>query len=495
MSSTQVTVVQGSAMENRRLHPRRRIQQVAYVHFDQDNGGILLDLSEGGMNFQGVAGVMEGEPCRLKFMLPETNHCIEVGGQVVWSNSSRKGGGMRFVDLPDAMRQLIREWLSGAVPSADVAADVPKKVAVQFHAAEEQSKLDTIGNELPIDVPAKNNGGVAGGPAATNEPIPAAAKRSSESVAPLGQNCRPIFLPAESLSKSDPQRLAGIDKLAETRVRVSKTGVITLAACLIALVAILATYHSSRFADIVKSIAMAGIGSPESVPSDLPAHLPVNATVQNFSVEVVDSRNRRWILTNASEAPPHAAISAIGPAAAKTALLSPPAAPQPPVTPRPRSNPVKPAAVSPPLSLQLPHLRNARPVVAELEAPAVGGNTFPAALGDSRALVVPPGLPEPSPPQLGTLPREASFPQPVLVQSVQPAYPPAARAARVDGAVRISATIDKNGVPTLLKVLSGDPRLSAAALGAVRLWRYRPAWLNGNPVESETVITINFQLN
>lgn len=81
-----------------------------------------------------------------------------------------------------------------------------------------------------------------------------------------------------------------------------------------------------------------------------------------------------------------------------------------------------------------------------------------------------------------------------LIRKVQPAYPPLARAARIQGVVVLAAIIGKEGTIENLHVLSGHPMLTAAAIDAVRQWRYRPYILNGEPVEVETQITVNFSL-
>ena len=60
--------------------------------------------------------------------------------------------------------------------------------------------------------------------------------------------------------------------------------------------------------------------------------------------------------------------------------------------------------------------------------------------------------------------------------------------------MQIEATINKEGNVTNLKVLSGDPVLGRAALEAVRQWRYKPYYLDGDPVEIQTQITVNFKL-
>lgn len=82
----------------------------------------------------------------------------------------------------------------------------------------------------------------------------------------------------------------------------------------------------------------------------------------------------------------------------------------------------------------------------------------------------------------------------LLIKRVEPAYPPLAKAARVQGDVVLSAIIDANGQITNLQLVSGHPMLVPAALTAVRQWRYKPYLLNGQPVEVETTITVIFTL-
>ncbi len=81
-----------------------------------------------------------------------------------------------------------------------------------------------------------------------------------------------------------------------------------------------------------------------------------------------------------------------------------------------------------------------------------------------------------------------------LVRKVLPAYPPLARSARIQGTVVLQAMIGKQGTIEDLRLVSGHPMLATAAIEAVRQWRYRPYILNGQPVEVETQITVNFSL-
>jgi protein TonB len=83
----------------------------------------------------------------------------------------------------------------------------------------------------------------------------------------------------------------------------------------------------------------------------------------------------------------------------------------------------------------------------------------------------------------------------LLIQKIEPTYPPLARAARVQGEVVLSAVIDSNGQINNLQLVSGHPMLVPAAISAVKQWRYKPYLLNGQPVEVETTITVIFSLS
>jgi general secretion pathway protein A len=95
----------------RRSRPRRCCGVFDYTEFGPENGGILLDLSEGGLGFQGVAVVVEGQVIHLKFTLPGTSACIEADAEVARCNHARTGGGLRFVNLSEEARQQVRAWM------------------------------------------------------------------------------------------------------------------------------------------------------------------------------------------------------------------------------------------------------------------------------------------------------------------------------------------------------------------------------------------------
>lgn len=85
--------------------------------------------------------------------------------------------------------------------------------------------------------------------------------------------------------------------------------------------------------------------------------------------------------------------------------------------------------------------------------------------------------------------------QGLLLRQVKPQYPPLARQARIQGTVVLQAMIGKDGTLQELRVVSGHPMLTAAAIDAVQHWLYRPYLLNGQPVAVDTQINVNFTLS
>ena len=82
----------------------------------------------------------------------------------------------------------------------------------------------------------------------------------------------------------------------------------------------------------------------------------------------------------------------------------------------------------------------------------------------------------------------------LLVRKVNPTYPPLARQARIQGVVILQAQISKDGNIENLQLISGHPMLAPAAIEAVKQWKYKPYLLNGEPVEVETQVQVNFTL-
>jgi len=83
----------------------------------------------------------------------------------------------------------------------------------------------------------------------------------------------------------------------------------------------------------------------------------------------------------------------------------------------------------------------------------------------------------------------------LLLHQVKPTYPPLAKQARIQGHVILAAVINKQGQVEGLRLVQGHPMLAPYAIEAVKQWRYKPYFLNGEPVEVETTIDVNFSLS
>jgi len=116
---------------------------------------------------------------------------------------------------------------------------------------------------------------------------------------------------------------------------------------------------------------------------------------------------------------------------------------------------------------------------------------------------VPSAAPPPPPPpkkvEVAAAPQRiqigGSVQQAKLVRQPHPVYPPLAKQARIQGTVKLTAIISKDGTIQHLEVISGHPLLVPSALEAVKQWVYQPTLLNGEPVEVITQIDVNFTLS
>jgi protein TonB len=97
-------------------------------------------------------------------------------------------------------------------------------------------------------------------------------------------------------------------------------------------------------------------------------------------------------------------------------------------------------------------------------------------------------------PTLQTLNISQGVSQGLLIRKISPTYPANALRMHIEGSVELLATVSKEGNISHIKVLSGDAQLTRAASEAVKQWKYKPYLLNGEPVDIQTQVTINFRL-
>jgi cell division protein FtsN len=93
----------------RRHSPRIAVKNLAYLNLEPDNGGILIDISEGGVCFRSAVPVPQNSTVRCSFSLD--NERIETSGRLAWSDATRKRGGLRFTSVSPEARRAISDWI------------------------------------------------------------------------------------------------------------------------------------------------------------------------------------------------------------------------------------------------------------------------------------------------------------------------------------------------------------------------------------------------
>jgi PilZ domain len=114
---------------NRRHTPRMNVSELAYVNLGPDNGGTIVNISEGGLCFQARAPIHKTETIRfwysyrrrrmqsgsgagkLEMQATGISRFIEVRSELAWTDETHKKGGLRFTNLSEQAREQIREWI------------------------------------------------------------------------------------------------------------------------------------------------------------------------------------------------------------------------------------------------------------------------------------------------------------------------------------------------------------------------------------------------
>jgi protein TonB len=168
-----------------------------------------------------------------------------------------------------------------------------------------------------------------------------------------------------------------------------------------------------------------------------------------------------------------------------------------PILPTTRPVPVSPTVIAantlePPRDVPTPPVGPVFPNLPTAGTGAIDPNLL-GPPGDS--VPAPPTPPRPEPKAAPSVFRVGQgVREPRRIAGAPPEYPAIARSARIQGVVILEAVINERGTIERIKVLKSEPLLDAAAIAAVKDWRYTPTLLNGVPVSVLMTITINFTL-
>ena len=110
----------------RRVSARKMPEYLAYLGLPSNNGGIVVDISEGGVGFRAIARVHADGPIHFRFAMDSAAR-IRAVGELAWIDETGKVGGLRFTQLPDGIREQIRAW---AAQTGFRARAIPKATAI-----------------------------------------------------------------------------------------------------------------------------------------------------------------------------------------------------------------------------------------------------------------------------------------------------------------------------------------------------------------------------
>jgi TonB family protein len=489
---------------------------MAYVELGQDNGGILLDLGEGGFAVQSALSFQGVEFPDLRFQIPQFRGWLSARGRIVWVSENKTMAGIQFLELPEGTRREIRRWVS----------------------AEEKGERAGVGQQRSeVDAPTRLNGAeaeaglrsenVADGHLAAQRASFAADEHAAARGECAEESASHDFKFGDySMFAADTSQEEAWSDGSGPRKGSSRAGLL-----LVLIVAMLfvfgATVGRSTIGKWIADVGarMQGPATPTiqaPTRTDQPADSPTDArgkeqesssdSVRDTTAEAKPApsdvspsapptetmppktagHNDEGVKSGNSEANQSHAISA-GAGGAVVQSKKPTAAPG---TPPARQASKTPAAHSDAIAEdtqtgQYSILVNAPEpgspaFVVNLANDAVSASST-VAISSRRWMQVPPRA-------SASFSRSERVVVGRLISHSEPFYPIEARNRRLEGGVEVHATIGRTGQVLGVRPMSGPSLLASAAMAAIREWRYEPTYVDGDPVETQAEVTMVFRL-
>ncbi len=452
---------------DRRNHARRQIRSLAYVDLGEDNGGLVLNLSEGGMAVHAAVMLAGDQLPRIRFQLPQSPDWMETGGQIAWTGDTKKDIGIQFVGLAEEARNLIREWLSSEEPdyeSPEERRRAHQEQKAPAPLAEVPDAPPTIlplgqprASAMPFLVPKETI------PVPAISPIPLAPVQESEPAAvgaeptarvstwPRGSVLR-ISTPIADTKQSVLQRQRRWLPLAAVAVLLAGASfAIGIAAGRVGMTRILTSVRNliTGESESARATSPQSAGETASSPAGLQGNSPTSnnprgAALQGSAAGRQSANGERAsasLVVHRANPPQNATAAGAREDDGSASVLSMP------------NTPVS--------------ATNSVAVSSRLYIPV------PAAAGSQRGGHL----------QIGRLDRRTEI-----------VYPPDAEQQKLEGIVKLHIVIGTDGTVGTVSVVGGPALLASAAIDAVRQWQYKPTMLDGVPIETEEDITVSFRL-
>lgn len=468
MSRALQVVPEASASSERRKHARQRLRTLVYAELDRENGGIVLDASEGGISVHAVVPLKDDFLPHVRLNLPEPTGPLETKARIVWKREEGKVAGLQFEDLSLEAQAQIKNWVASE-----------KAVFEGIEGADPTPPVETPAGALPLAAISENRDQPAEPLSSSASAVPGRTSGHSRSTMPPAAafNSSPVASKEQTLpTPAVLQRAATPNFLSGARRHAAfiYLGLIALAA--ISLGSGWAAGTGSFHLLIKKlraSIAPAGLNRPVAASESKPEPAPI------AEIDILSANNQERtisLLRGSSES----ANPAPKPSASAEKIATTPAAP---------------ADKKPGMNFQIWTLTSPQASRASLSAsrssapPKVEG--YPSApqismVGSSAVDVTAPGGVTTPKVMTGVLKRGA------LIHRIDPEYPDIARQQHIFGTVALEATVGADGRVRDVRVISGSKLLMQSAVNAVRQWRYAPTLLDGKPVATQVEINVVF---
>jgi TonB family protein len=503
---------------------RHRVAGLMYLDLGSENGGFPINISEDGMAFQGIKPLEQDQEICVKFKLDGVDEMVTATARIVWLTETRKGGGLQFIDLPEASRRQINDWIAlqgqfGRPKERPAAAITPieekslgSALAVPLVADQGDTptqSIPIITMELPSSSPPVSTAALFIAPNDTpdkaeqivNQSLPKLP--SDSSVGPK----RPSQVPSQA-ARGKKQHSWIKSSLFILGLAASIAMIVVSGAILWPLRGVLLGHSASdNPAQTMVQPASAPIAALPSEKTDVVEPSSEPTTIESLPLAPI---------ANAEEIP-------TGSAPLNVAMSGPS---QPVENPTPIAPRIIHRMVSKVPASSVAAIRRAGPAIAPAQAEksvAVPANPIPedtkqlpgAGSAEEKASSLSPKLPENSVSATGSIeiipdpypsirvPTEskARLSRPGtslqfgrLVSKAEPVYPPEALRQRMAGTVKVHVVIGANGTVEKAEPLNGPSLLGEAALRAVQQWRYEPTLLGNVAIEVEDDITVVFRI-
>jgi PilZ domain/Gram-negative bacterial TonB protein C-terminal len=437
-------------------------EALTYVSFGGSNGGMVLDVSEGGLAVAAAFAIPAASLLEIAIPADVTHGAIEATGRVAWIAESKRRVGVQLVDVSPSTREYLRRWVAATQ-------GVPPTM-----------EPDTLGDWPPARagwaMPADSEGAPL-----TAAPVPSAAKAISEELI-----CDAEALPKEpahpappaAVSTPAPANASRLNELpsarkSESRLtsEIAKTGQLRLAAAL-AMVVLVCFALGIVIGRSVLARWNYRHSATATVPPAPQSTVAARTTIPLQASTLVAPRANTRLPNTSENANSHGisnslTISTVNGGAAEDAAEG--ALPGGEIL-------VTPNEGDAPLRIDL-----GEEVIAHSPSLEIRSRRFafvPA--------VTPRGHHKP---------RKERLEVGILTSRVTPQPPPASEAAGQTGeqSVAVRATIDGDGHVLNVDPLSGPNTLISSVMAAVREWRYDPSSLDGKPIETQVDLMIKFR--